>query len=283
MNEDLEMKLPDGRTLAYAEYGDPGGIEVLGLHGTPGTRHIFSLADASAREHGLRLIAPDRAGIGDSEDCTEHSIAGHAGDSIALINYLGAEEFAVLGFSGGGPYAAEVARQAGSRVRAMALVSAHVLGLPPRPVHYALMKLADASIPLARSLFVAIACVAVGVPFFSRSLVGLGLDRSDRRIMEDREVCRCLTKGIGGALWGGRATACEARNFYREPPPSSIALDASVRIWHGAEDKLIKPEAARHYSRMFPHSSLNVIPGAGHLWGLVAHDQVLEALAGDMK
>lgn len=268
--------------LVYAEYGDPDGIAVLGLHGTPGTRHIFSLADASARKHGLRLIAPDRAGIGGSEDCSEHSIAGHAEDSVTLIDHLGAEKFGVLGFSGGGPYTAEVARQAGNRIQAMALVSAHVLGLPPGPAHYALMRLADASIPVSRSLFVAIACAAVGVPFFSRLLISPGLNRSDRRIMADREVRRCLTKGIGGALWGGRATAYEARNFYREHPHSPIALDAPVRIWHGTEDKIIKPEAARRYSHMFSGSFLNIIPGAGHLWGLVAHDEVLEALAADI-
>ena len=283
MNEDLTMKLPDGRTLAYAEYGDPDGITVLGLHGTPGTRHIFSLADASARTHGLRLIAPDRAGIGDSEDCAEHSIAGHAGDSVALIDHLGAERFAVLGFSGGGPYTAEVARQAGNRILAMALVSAHVLGLSPGPAHDALMRLADTSIPAARLMFLAIAIPAVAVPNISRFLIGPGLNRSDRKTLKNEEIRRCLTKGIAGVLWSGRATAFEARNFYREPAPSPIALDAPVRIWHGTEDKIIKPEAARRYSHMFPGSFLNIIPKAGHLWGLVACDQVLATLASDLR
>ena len=282
MNENLRMTLPDGRVLAYAEYGDPDGIVVLGLHGTPGTRHIFSLADYSARKYGLRLIAPNRAGLGDSEDCAEHSIAGHAKDALALIDHIGAERFALLGFSGGGPYTAEVARQAGDRVRAVTLISAHVLGLSPGWAHHLLMRLADASIPAARVLFVAIAASAAGVPLLSRLLIAPGLNRSDRRIMSDREIRRCLTKGIAGTLWGGRATACEARNFYREQPPSSIALRAPVRIWHGTEDKIIKLEAAHRYSSMFPGSTLNIIEGAGHLWGLAACDEVLEALAGEL-
>ena len=282
MNEDLKMKLPDGRMLAYAEYGDSNGIPVLGVHGTPGTRHIFSLADASARKSGLRVIAPNRAGIGDSDDRPDHSIAGHVEDALALLDHLGVKEFAALGFSGGGPYTAEVARQVPHRIRALTLVSAHVQGVQPGPGHRILMKLANVSIPAARLMFLAIAIPAVTVPNFSRLLIGPGLNHSDRQTMKDREIRRCLTKGIAGVLWSGRATALEARNFYREHPPSPIALDAPVRIWHGAEDKVIVPKAALIYSRMFPGSHLVIIPQVGHLWGLVACDQVLATLASDL-
>jgi len=283
MNEDLKMRLPDGRVLAYAEYGDPDGIAVLGLHGTPGTRHIFSLADASARKHGLRMVVPDRAGIGDSEDRPDHSIAGHVEDALALLDHLGVKEFAALGFSGGGPYTAEVARQVPHRIRALTLVSAHVQGVQPGPGHRILMKLANVSIPAARLMFLAIAIPAVVAPNFSRLLIGPGLNHSDRQTMKDQEIRRCLTKGIAGVLWSGRATALEARNFYREGPPSPIALDAPVRIWHGAEDKVIVPKAALIYSRMFPGSYLTIIPKVGHLWGLVACDQVLATLASDLR
>ena len=283
MNEALEMRLPDGRMLAYAEYGDPDGIPVLGVHGTPGTRHIFSLADASACKHGLRMIAPDRAGVGDSEDRPDHTLEGHVEDLIALADHLGVEKFGVFGFSGGGPYTAEAARQVPHRIRALTLVSAHVQGVQPGPGHRALMKLANASIPAAQLMFLAIAMPAVAVPSFSRLLIGPGLNHSDRQALKDREIRRCLTQGIAGVLWSGRATALEARNFYRERPPSPVALDAPVRIWHGAEDKVIVPKAAFIYSRMFPGSCLTLIPKGGHLWGLVAHDQVLEALASDIR
>lgn len=282
MNEDLKMKLPDGRTLAYAEYGDPDGTVVLSLHGTPGSRHLFSLGDAPARKHGLRLIAPDRAGVADSDDRPDHNFAGHVEDFVALVDHLGAEKFAVLGFSGGGPYVAEIARKVPHRIRAMALVSAHVLGLRPGPGHYALMKLADISIPVAQGMFVVMACAASVMPRLIASILGLGINRTDRQSMKDPEIRGRLTKGMVGVLWSGRATAYEARNFHRGQPPSSIALDAPVRIWHGAEDTVIVPKAALLYSRMFPNSSLRVIPGVGHLWGLVALDQVLEALADDM-
>ena len=223
--------------MAYAEYGDPDGIVVLCLHGTPGTRHVFSLADASARKRGLHLIAPNRAGIGDSDDRPDHSIGGHVEDFIALLDYLEVKKFSVLGFSGGGPYAVEVARKVGHRLRAMALVSAHALGGDVGPGHLALMKLANSSILIARCLFVAATFAATAMPRFAGAIVGLGISQSDRKVMKNPEIRRCLAKGMAGTLWSGRSTAYEARNFYRAPTLPSIELSAPVRIWHGVDDK----------------------------------------------
>lgn len=36
--EENSLRLPDGRTLSYADYGDPQGTPLIGLHGTPGSR-----------------------------------------------------------------------------------------------------------------------------------------------------------------------------------------------------------------------------------------------------
>jgi hypothetical protein len=38
LRDDLQVKLPDGTTVGYAEVGDPDGPPVLHLHGTPGSR-----------------------------------------------------------------------------------------------------------------------------------------------------------------------------------------------------------------------------------------------------
>ena len=56
-----ELTLADGRTLAYLELGDPGGQPVLALHGTPGSSRQLRGLEATARDRGIRMIAPDRA------------------------------------------------------------------------------------------------------------------------------------------------------------------------------------------------------------------------------
>jgi len=57
-----EVTLPDGRTLAYAEYGDLEGAPVLSFHGTPGSRVSASVARETMTRAGVRLIAPERPG-----------------------------------------------------------------------------------------------------------------------------------------------------------------------------------------------------------------------------
>src|SRR5438309_981885 len=61
------LTLPDGRILAWAEHGDPDGVVVLGCHGSPSSRlerHVEDPADY--RRWGVRLVVPDRPGIGRS-------------------------------------------------------------------------------------------------------------------------------------------------------------------------------------------------------------------------
>ena len=58
--------LPDGRALAYLEWGDDGGYPVFYFHGTPSSRLEGAFADGAAKRAGFRLIAVDRPGFGRS-------------------------------------------------------------------------------------------------------------------------------------------------------------------------------------------------------------------------
>ena len=52
--------------IGVYEYGDPNGEPVFALHGTPACGAGFDWTDIPARDRGLRIIAPDRPGIGRS-------------------------------------------------------------------------------------------------------------------------------------------------------------------------------------------------------------------------
>src|SRR5512143_1380988 len=119
----LTLRLPDGRRLSYAEFGDPRGLPVLAIHGTPGSRFMFSLTDQAARERGLRVIAPDRPGYGRSEYRRHTSLMRSAEDFISLADALGLERLAVIGVSGGGPHAIATVSAMPERVALLALVS----------------------------------------------------------------------------------------------------------------------------------------------------------------
>jgi pimeloyl-ACP methyl ester carboxylesterase len=117
------IALPDGRSLAYAEFGDPDGRPVLFFHGTPGYRLNPWIADAELRSLGVRLIALDRPGVGRSTARPHRRLLDWPDDVQTVTDALGLERFAVVGFSNGGPHAAACAHKLGRRVSGTALVA----------------------------------------------------------------------------------------------------------------------------------------------------------------
>lgn len=113
----------DGRTVALVEHGDPAGAPVFLFHGVPDSRLGKEFADAPARERGVRVLCPDRGGVGGSDPVGGRSIAGYAGEVLALADVLGIDRFATVGYSCGGPYALSCAAGCGSRVIATALMA----------------------------------------------------------------------------------------------------------------------------------------------------------------
>jgi pimeloyl-ACP methyl ester carboxylesterase len=110
------FRTADGREVEYVEVGDPGGQPVVHLHGTPGTAGSVALLEDAARRNGVRLLAVSRPGYGRSTT-TPPGLESVARDVGELASGLGVEQFAVLGVSGGGPFALATAAAMPARVR----------------------------------------------------------------------------------------------------------------------------------------------------------------------
>ena len=110
------VDLPDGRTLAYAEWGDPAGRPIVTCHGTPGCRLNRHPNQDLVRSTGARVIAFDRPGYGRSTRNAGRRVVDVVPDVVALVDHLGLDEFAVVGGSGGGPHALAVAASLPDRV-----------------------------------------------------------------------------------------------------------------------------------------------------------------------
>ena len=87
------------------ELGDPDGFAVVFHNGTPCSRLMPEWWDAPARERGLRMIGIDRPGYGNAPAEPNRSLRSVAEATAALMDDLGVDRFAVIGVSGGGPYA----------------------------------------------------------------------------------------------------------------------------------------------------------------------------------
>src|SRR5215510_3131644 len=100
------VDLPDGRRLAYAEYGDPQGHPTFYFHGLPGSRLEAVLAAESAAQAGIRLVASDRPGVGGSDPQPRRTLLDWPADVVQLADRIGVARFSIIGVSGGAPYAA---------------------------------------------------------------------------------------------------------------------------------------------------------------------------------
>src|ERR1700742_4514404 len=117
------VALDDGRTVAYAEWGDPTGRPLFSLHGTPGCRLSRHPDPRLWSGLGLRVITLDRPGYGCSTPLPGRRVAHAAHDVGAVAEALGLERFLVAGGSGGGPHALACAAGLGDRVTACAAVA----------------------------------------------------------------------------------------------------------------------------------------------------------------
>jgi hypothetical protein len=61
------VRLRDGRSLGFAQYGRPDGVVVVNAHGGLVGRLDVAAAAPFAERAGVRLISPDRPGIGLSD------------------------------------------------------------------------------------------------------------------------------------------------------------------------------------------------------------------------
>lgn len=125
--------------LTYTDEGPRDGPALLAVHGIPGSVRDFRyLAPQITR--GVRLVRLDLPGFGGSapEPLGVRSMEGRVAAVLALADFLGLPEFAVLGHSMGGGTALLTAAKAPTRVIGLVLIASlgvslhRGLGMAPR-------------------------------------------------------------------------------------------------------------------------------------------------------
>ena len=272
--------LPDGRSLAYAEFGDPDGRPVLFFHGTPGYRLNPWATDAELRSVGVRLIALDRPGVGRSTSQPHRLLLDWPEDVRRLSDTLELEHFAVVGFSNGGPHAAACAYKLGPRISGTALVA------PMRPLHEpgALKQIGVPGwyYPLARRapwalrpLFSALASLARRDPRRAERILLSDMSEPDRRLFAQPEFAGRLGADLAGA--GSRGVVDDERLMPLPWGFEPAQVESPVRLWLGERDELVPAQVWLERSSRFPVCDTTVVPGAGHF---VIAEHMLEIIRG---
>ena len=127
----MASEMVNGVVLHYEERGS--GPPLLLVHGTGTYADIWSpVLDGLARAY--RVIAYDRRGFARSSPAPRGGLAEHARDAAALLNALGASPATVVGWSGGGVFALDLAASFPDCVAALVLAepAVHLTTHPKR-------------------------------------------------------------------------------------------------------------------------------------------------------
>ena len=257
----LRVRLPDGRTVAVAEYGDPAGLPVLYFHGFPACR----LEAGLIADLPVRLLALDRPGYGGSTSHPGRTLLDWPQDVAHVADQLGLDTLHIVGLSGGAPYASACAAVLGARVRSLSLVCpvppAH--GVPDGSEGIGELirfgrqpRRAAALFPLVRLL--------VQQRFFSiHRMVGRGLCPADDAAITPavREELiavwrEALRHGVHGALSDARIYAADWGFDLDE-------IQVPTSLWCGGQDRLTPLETLSPY-KAIPGIRWHTLDGEGH-------------------
>jgi pimeloyl-ACP methyl ester carboxylesterase len=260
------VRLTDGRRLGYSTCGDPDGDPLLVCHGFPNSRVFGALFDEAGREHGLRVVCPDRPGIGVSDPDPDRTLTDWPDDVAALCDALGIDSTAVLGVSGGGPYATVTAALLGDRVDRAAVVCGvgpmASVDLSERLWYYA----ARFTPPLSKVAMWSLVRRARKGP---ESFLG---DLADQAGPPDDDL---WTGEVGRVIY---ESALEStRHHGLDPLVTDTAVYGSpwgfdlggvevpMGLWYAKDDILVPPEMGFHLSRELPTAEAHVYPDLDHL------------------
>lgn len=289
---DHTISLPDGRVLGYAEYGVATGSPLLFFHGFPSSRLEASGLDRILRRRNLRVIAPDRPGFGLSSFQADRRITDWPADVQKLTQHLGLSRFAILGGSGGGPYALACAsalpREDLSAVGLMAAAGPWVSGIQDVPWTSWLTSLAavytpsglrvatDVTVWLAKRV-VYTELIAKRIDAWLQSLEKEADEEDDLTIEERRE--RLLRIAFEGFAQGARGMVQEAQlltgdwGFRLE----DVQFD-KIQLWHGTLDQQSPIRMVRYIAERLPHAELLEFEGVDHFKMAYHLEEILSGL-----
>ncbi|HKQ54270.1 MAG TPA: alpha/beta hydrolase [Methyloceanibacter sp.] len=278
------LRLADGRRIGFAEYGDPDGLPVLAIHGTPGSRFMFALTDEAARQRRLRVVAPERPGYGLSDFRLQTSLAEAASDLEQCANALDLRRFALIGVSGGGPYAVAAAAAMPRRVALLALIN------PVGPVaeygrrirmskaHRLIFGRLGRSDAFCTVFFWSLRRLVHFAPELAYRALRKRVGASDRAVLARDEVRanlraalqEGLRPGIDGARQDLRLYCADWRLPLRD-------TDVPAVLWQGSDDAVVPPGAAYELAETLPNCRLDVVQNCGHYWIFSGFERVLDA------
>jgi pimeloyl-ACP methyl ester carboxylesterase len=266
------LELKEGGRIAWEETGARDGTPLLFFHGWPASRLQGSGFSTEARELGIRIISPDRPGIGLSTFQADRQLLDWPPVVEQIADHLELDRFRILAISGGGPYAFASAWALKDRIIGASVVS----GAPPLPpdtdpselfaIYRWMLSLYRLHPGAIRLLFkCARPFATIRPPRWLWPVIVRCTSPSDAATLNRMDVFegsfQCYaeswrTSGLGVAADG---------EIYAEPwgfDPAEVTTP--IQLWHGKDDRNFHWRLAEKLAAMLPKCELRLLENEGH-------------------
>lgn len=278
------MKLSDGRTIEFREYGDPEGTPLLYFHGILHSRRRFHPFSTYIEQNGIRVIAPERPGFGLTSRQAKRSISDFCKDIRELVNHLGIDRFYLLGDGDGGPWAIACAW-----VMPEKICRGAISGCMPDPQFEHLENL----LPLDRKLqrmarvtpnpilysFGKIILKALKRNNDYFELMGKDFHESDQKIITSKEH-KALFRDAMDSITAEHIEGFIDDYFSRLEPWDFPIEDTKTEfhLWHGLHDCFSNIESAKDIAKALAHCQTHFLNHCGHYVFISHCDDILNQL-----
>lgn len=286
---DHQMRLSDGRTLSFAEYGPIQGDTVFYMHTIVGSRKQIHPDFKLLYKYNIRMILPERPSVGLSSPQPNRTLHDWPKDMAELVEYLHLSRFSVIGFQVGAEYALVCGQYFPKQLTAM-----HLIGMrtPPEivspypdpfPLSRMMLKLARTT-PKILHTFLRITnkCFLKNPAQHLKDIVMLSCDE-DKQVLDDKRLMAIFIEGTleSTRLYMGDALVQELQIVQQNWQIDFEKIDSQVHIWHSRHDPQLPfppvEKMMEHFKQCQPHIyNNNCVLLAIHKW-----PEILQALRSD--
>lgn len=288
MQTDKTIKLSDGRVLGYAEYGDSNGYSVFYFHGGQESRLSSKFMDSTANRLNIRIISPDRPGIGLSTFQANRRFLGWGNDIAQMAGLLEISRYSIFGLSGGAPHVLASICSDSSRIDNASIISGATpynykgtlkgMWFPVKLIHWLAGRSND---KLLRK-------------FIQNDFEGLAnkpekrmkqfqkfLPKPDRTLMLNKpEYGREFIEGsIESYRQGIEGVVQEWKLYVSDWQMNLNTIYFPINLWYGSEDKMAPKYRGFYYRKELPNSMLKLVDNEGHFSLIRNHlEEILDDL-----